>query len=72
MPKAFLNVGKLEIWDVLRKKPLAVDTKALNEPMSWFPDGKRLAYVRLVPRNQLLDPPLGLDEFGKYGGRVMG
>jgi len=70
MPRAFLHVGKIEIWDVARKTPLAVDPKALNEPMSWFPDGKRLAYVKLVPRNQLPDPPLGLDEFGKYGGEL--
>jgi hypothetical protein len=38
--------------------------------MSWFPEGRRLAHVRLVPRDQLPEPPLGLEEFGKYGGMV--
>jgi hypothetical protein len=68
MPKALLFVGKIEIWDVETRKPLAVDTKALDNPMSWFPDGKRLAYVKLVPRNQLAETSPGLDAFGTYGG----
>jgi hypothetical protein len=37
--------------------------------MSWFPDGKRLVSVKLVPRDQLPNPPLGLEAFGKYAGK---
>ena len=52
MPGALLGVGTIEIWDVARRKSLAVDAMALDQPMSWFPDGMRLAYVKLVPSNQ--------------------
>jgi hypothetical protein len=37
--------------------------------MPWFSDGKRLVYVKLVPRDQLPVPSLGLDVFGKYAGQ---
>jgi hypothetical protein len=52
MPGALLGVGTIEIWDVARRKSLAFDAMALDQPMSWFPDGMRLAYVKLVPSNQ--------------------
>jgi hypothetical protein len=67
MRGALLHVGKIEIWDIEKRVPLAVDAKALDNPMSWFPDGKRLAYVKLVPRDQLPQRAPGLEEFGKYG-----
>lgn len=70
MPRALLSIGQIEIWDVGTKTPLVVNTKALDEAMSWFPDGERLAYVRLVPRNELPNPALGLDIFGKYAGEL--
>jgi hypothetical protein len=72
MRGALLHVGKIEIWDIEKKAPLAVDTKALNSPMSWFADGKRLAYAMLVPRNLLPPQALGLEQFGKYGDREWG
>ena len=70
MTQALLRVGTIEIWDVAGKKPLAFDMRALDQPMSWFPDGKRLAYVKLVPRDRLPKPALGLDEFGTFGGHL--
>ena len=34
--------------------------------MSWLPDGRRLMYVRLVPRDELPNPAIGLEYFGGY------
>lgn len=41
---------------------------AIDAPMSWFPDAKRLAYVKLVRRHELPIPPIGLEYFGQYFG----
>jgi hypothetical protein len=68
MPRALLSEGNIEIWDIDKKLKHEVTTKAINQPMSWFPDGKRLAYVKLVPRVELPKEALGLDEFGEYFG----
>lgn len=68
MPRALLHEGNLEIWDVAKKLRHNVTTKAIDQPMSWFPDGKRLAYVKLVPRNELPESATGLEKFGQYFG----
>jgi hypothetical protein len=47
---------------------LDVTARALNQPMSWFPDGKRLAFVKLVGRDELPKHAIGLAEFGGYFG----
>ena len=49
-PPAYLTAGCLEIWDVDRKTGDKTAVKALDDGLSWFPDGTRLAYVKLVPR----------------------
>jgi hypothetical protein len=69
MPRALLNEGKIEIWDIEQKRRLDVTANAIDQPMSWFPDGKRLAFVRLVARDKLPREALGLDKFGKYLGQ---
>src|SRR5205807_755765 len=48
MPSAYLHVGSVEIWDVDKKAGRKRDIRALDEGLAWFPDGKRLAYVKLV------------------------
>lgn len=68
MPRALLHEGNIEIWDIGKKVRNDVTTKAIDQPMSWFPDGKRLAYVKLVPRNELPEPAAGLERFGQYFG----
>jgi hypothetical protein len=68
MPKALLHEGNIEIWDVERKVKHEVTAKAIDQPLSWFPDGKRLAYVTLVSRDMLPRETLGLAEFGEYFG----
>jgi hypothetical protein len=72
MPRALLNEGNIEVWDTEQKRKLDVTAEAIDQPMSWFPDGKRLAYVRLVPRDELPKEALGLDKFGKYFGESWG
>jgi len=66
MPRALLNVGRIEIWNVAEKTGAKTRIEAIDEPMSWFPDGKRLTYTKLVPRNELPQQAAGLDHFGNY------
>lgn len=66
MPGALLHEGKMEIWDVARRIRLDVSSKAINQPMSWLPDGRRLLYVTLVSRDDLPKPATGLEYFGGY------
>lgn len=68
MPKALLREGRIEIWDAEKKLRLDVTAEAMNQPLSWFPDGKRLAYVKLVARDSLDRTSPGMEAFGKYFG----
>jgi hypothetical protein len=47
MPGALLHTGTVEIWDVEKKARTKASFKAI-EGLAWFPDGKRLAYVKLM------------------------
>ena len=47
MPNALLHVGSIEIWSIDRKQSVKRDVNAVDSPLAWFPDGKRLAYVKL-------------------------
>ena len=64
MPSAYLSVGSVEIWDVEKKARTNTDFKAL-EGLAWFPDGKRLAYVKFIDPKMAAasDPETG--SFGK-------
>ena len=65
MPSAYLQRGTVEIWDVEKKTRTKASFKAL-EGLAWFPDGKRLAYVKLIDPKAAAapaDPPT--DSFGK-------
>jgi hypothetical protein len=53
MPGALLAHGTIEVWDLVKKQRLATNTGATDAPMSWFPDGRRLAFVRFVDRTNL-------------------
>ena len=43
---------------------------ALDKPISWFPDGKRFAYTKLVARKELSEQAKGMEQFGTYFGRA--
>ena len=64
-PSFPLRVGRLEIWDDARKSGRPFDLLALDRRLSWFPDGRRLAYVELVPNARAVLPPnSSADRFG--------
>ncbi len=63
-PAALLEVGPLEVWDVAKKTGRKAGIDALDGEMSWFPDGKRLAYVELVPRKEVEGQLAKLGGFG--------
>lgn len=55
-PKVFLLVGDLEIWDANTKSGVTTKVKAVDHGYSWLPDGKRIAYVKLVdPKSESQD-----------------
>lgn len=47
-PKALLEEGVLEVWDTRSRQRSVPGARVLSMGMSWFPDGERLAVVRLV------------------------
>ena len=64
MPMALLDEGPLEVWDVAKGTNLTCG-QVLDEGIAWFPDGHRLACVRLLPRNRLPASTSPEDGFGK-------
>jgi hypothetical protein len=59
MPSALLFQGSIEIWNIDKKAGKKTDLLAIDQGLSWFPDGKHLAYVKMIERNsnvKLIDP----------------
>jgi len=52
-PSALLKTGPLEICDVKKRNCEKTAKSGLESYISWFPDGKRFAYVELVSRKEL-------------------
>jgi hypothetical protein len=48
LPSAYLHVGNLEVWNVSKKAGGKRLATVLDEGLAWFPDGRRLAFVRLL------------------------
>lgn len=70
MPRALLTVGHMEIWNVAERTGNDTKIIAMDEPMSWFPDGQRIAYSALVARKELPQNAGGLAEFGDFFGTI--
>jgi len=51
-PDAYLKFGSLEIWNIDTKEKLKISQGALDQGLSWFPDGKQLAFVDLVEQKE--------------------
>ena len=69
MPQALLFVGHIEIWNLNEKRQVDdIDANAIDEAMSWFPDGRRLAYTAFVSRKELPNDAPGLEYFSTYLG----
>jgi hypothetical protein len=62
----YLAAGPLEVWDVTKKTGGEIDVTAVESGLCWFPDGRRLAYVELLPREKV-DLP---DALGEFAGDV--
>jgi hypothetical protein len=54
-PDAWLTSGTLEIWDTTKSTGGPVGITARDGALSWFPDGRRLAYATLAPRGEAGD-----------------
>ena len=48
MPSALLFKGSIEFWNIEDKSSTKTNLFAIDEGLSWFPDGKRLAYVKMI------------------------
>jgi len=70
LPGKVFGEGQLEVWDVTNKTRLDVSTPVLDQPLSWFPDGRRLAYVKFIRRDELREDAPGLDRFGQFKGNA--
>lgn len=68
LPGKEFQEGRLEIWDLATKTQLEPTVRALDQPLSWFADGRRLAYTRLIPREDLPAEAVGLERFGQFRG----
>lgn len=65
MPGALFSEGDLEIWDAEKKVGEKPGIRALDQNFGWFPDGKRLAYVKLVEPKPAYNWIQEGDAFGK-------
>lgn len=65
MPSAYLHEGSLEVWDVEKRAGSKIGVKALDNGLAWFPDGKRLAYVKFVEPDALGGQNRDAGTFGK-------
>ena len=52
-PDAYLQEGTLEIWDIDTEQQVATIPGVADDVLSWFPDGRRLAMTRFIPRANL-------------------
>jgi hypothetical protein len=64
MPQALFLEGTIELWDVGKKVRLPLDAKGVDQPMSWFPDGKQLAIVRFIARKDIPKKGVPVEQFG--------
>jgi hypothetical protein len=64
MPRALFHQGSIEIWDIRTKQPLPRKTPGVDQPLAWFPDGKKLAFVRFVAREKIPHAGVKVEQFG--------
>jgi len=68
-PKAYLSIGNLEVWDIDTKAQVQITPDALDQGLAWFPDGKRVALVKLFPREEVKAQFGGPDDFAAGFGK---
>jgi len=70
---AYLMEGKLQVWGLENRERLPVEASALDGPICWFPDGKRVAYTALIAPSEaesLLRSHLDVNE--SFAGKTLG
>lgn len=65
-PDMYLKIGYLEILDINHKTNLDVNLALLKDSLSWFPGGSKLAYTKLITRQEILNTNYNSDEYLKY------
>lgn len=70
MPGALFNQGTIEFWDIEKKERIPSDVRSIDQPMSWFPDGQRIAFVRFIARKDVPAIGVTIEQFGS--GRYTG
>jgi len=65
MPGALYIAGSVEIWDVAKKTGNKTNIRAIDDGLAWFPDGKKLAYVKFV-EFKAVPPRDEADPFGQW------
>lgn len=73
LTSAYLHVGHLEVWNLATKSGGRRVTAVLDEGLAWFPDGRRLAFVRLVAPTDMpasAAPPAGFGQAFRTWDRV--
>jgi len=73
LPAAYLHTGNLEVWNVASRTGGKRLGTVLDAGLAWFPDGQRLAFVRLLDPAALpasAAPPAGFGERFRAWGKV--
>ncbi len=65
LPSAYLHVGHLEVWNVVTRAGGKRLAAVLDEGLAWFPDGRRLAFVRLTQPADIPTSALPPASFGR-------
>jgi hypothetical protein len=65
-PDAYLLEGVIEVWDVETGRGRQFNVAALDDNLAWLPDGRHLAYTKLVRREDVPALPLTPDNFGAW------
>lgn len=52
-PDVYLGTGPLEIWDINNKTKIQTDITAIDGQLSWFPNGEKIAYSKLVNKSDI-------------------
>jgi hypothetical protein len=68
-PDAWLESGNLQVWNISTKAGGSVGITARDSALSWFPNGRRLAYAALVPNRWAGSLAASPDGFGKSWDR---
>jgi len=53
MPDDYVGIGHLEIVNAEKRNTIKTDIQVLDKGLNWFPGGKKLVYVAVMPRDKV-------------------